>query len=125
MKKDTVPVGNTTAGISVAVTLKGSPTVYRSDHLGTGGDASWSLTRDVPASTTVELPPGTTASDIATISLVRVPIGVDSGATIHATRVWRGFFLGPTYLPGAPTLDWTGSVELTTASPTATIYEAG
>jgi hypothetical protein len=111
--------------VSVLVTLKGSPTVYRSDHLDTGGQPSWSLTRDVPASTTVELPPGTTTSDIATISLVRVPIGVDTGATIHATRVWRGFFLGQTYLPGVSTLSWTGSVDLTPASPTATIYSAG
>jgi hypothetical protein len=125
LKKDSIPVGDTTAGIAVAVTLKGSPTVYRSDHLGTGGQPSWAPTRDVPASTTIELPPDTTSTDIATVTLLRVPIGVDAGATIHATGVWRGFFLGSTYLPGASMLDWTGSVDLTPASPTATIYSAG
>lgn len=120
--KNQVPVGDTTSGVSVEVTLKGSPAVYRSDHLGTGGDPTWSLTRDVPASCTVELPAGTTADDIATIKLVRVPIGVDSGATVHATAVTRGFFLGSDRLPQAGFLDWHGSADLTPSNPTATVH---
>lgn len=124
VKKDQVPVGDTSSGVSVEVTLKGDPTVYRSDHLGTGGDPSWSLTRDVPASSTVELPEGTTADDVASVTLVRVPVGVDLGATVHATSVTRGFFLGSDDLPTPGFLDWHGSVDLTPADPTATIYTA-
>ncbi|MBO0864419.1 MAG: hypothetical protein J2P16_05025 [Mycobacterium sp.] len=122
--KDTIPSGDSSVGASVEITLKGSSTIYRSDHLGTGGDPSWSLARDIPASTTVELPPGTTADDIASVTLVRVPTGADTGATIHATDVTRGFFLDSSYQPEPGILDWHGSVNLTQQSPTATIWTA-
>jgi len=61
VKKDTVPPGNpgpNWVGLAGGVQLKSGATIYRSDHFGTGGLPDWSLQRDDPAATTVELPAG-------------------------------------------------------------------
>ncbi len=126
VKKDTVPPGNSTTpwvGLSVGVKLKGSDTVYRSDHLGTGGLPDWSLQRDDPAATTVELPAGTTQDDIAQIIVFRVVNGAtDPGYSVHVTGVTRGFFLGADYLPEQSFLSWQGSITLTMATPSAVLW---
>ena len=49
-------------GLSVDVRLAGDPTTYSSDHQ----SSDWSVNRDVPAATTVELPVGTTPADTTT-----------------------------------------------------------
>jgi hypothetical protein len=128
VKKNTVPAtndGSSWVGLSVGVTLRGSARVYRSDHLGTGGATDWSIQRDLPAATTVELPSGTTAADVTSIVAYRVVNGsADPGNAVHVTGIIRGFLLGADYLPGASFLTWRGSVTLTAASPVATIWSA-
>jgi hypothetical protein len=93
VKKDTVPPGTrgpNWVGLSVGVKLKSGTTIYRSDHLGTGGAADWSLQRDDPAATTVELPPGTTSDDIAQIVVYRVVNGAPDPDTPSTSRASRG-----------------------------------
>jgi hypothetical protein len=128
VKKDTVPPGNagsTWVGLSVGVKLKGSDTIYRSDHLGTGGETDWSIQRDDPAATTVELPAGTTQNDIDRIVVYRVVNGTpDPGYTVHVTGVERAFLLGSDDLPQSSFLTWSGSLTLTAAAPTATLWSA-
>jgi hypothetical protein len=129
VKKDTVPPGNpgpNWVGASVAVELKNGTTIYRSDHLGTGGATDWSIQRDDPAATTVELPPGTTSADIAQILVYRVVNGSpDPGYAVHVTGVTRAFFLEADYLPEASFLTWQGSITLTAAAPSAVLWAAG
>ncbi len=129
VKKDTIPPGNSTTpwvGLTVGVKLKGGATVYRSDHLGTGGQTDWSLQRDDPAATTVELPAGTTQADIDQILVYRVVNGTtDPGYAVHVTGVTRAFFLGNDYLPQQSFLDWQGGITLTTATPSAVLWPAG
>lgn len=128
VKKDTVPPGNSGSnwvGLSIGVKLKGSDTLYRSDHLGTGGDPSWSIQRDDPAASTVELPPGTTASDISQIVALRTPVGTDPGYAVHVTGIIRGFFLDEADLPQSSFLSWNGSVTLTAVTPSAVLWNAG
>jgi hypothetical protein len=123
--KDTIPPGNNGAnwvGLSVGVKLKGSDTIYRGDHLGTGGDPTWSIQRDIPAATTVELPPGTTQNDIDQILVFRVPVGTDPGYSVHVTNVERAFFLDASNLPQASFLTWSGSLTLTAANPSAVLW---
>lgn len=118
----TVPSGAASGvGVAVDVTLRGDPTVYSSNH----DIPAWSINRDGAQATTVELPPGTTRADIATISVRRVPILTDNGAAVVAVALTRGFFLGRNYLPGRPFLTWAGNVTLTPESPTAQVYPAG
>jgi hypothetical protein len=104
-------------GLSIGVRLKGDPKLYRSDH----ATADWSITREGPAATTVELPAGTQPSDIAEIDALRTPV-VETGASLTVTRVSRAFFLQPDYLPAASFIDWTGSTVLTEQAPTATLW---
>lgn len=123
--KNTIPPGNggsNWVGLSVGVKLKGSDTIYRGDHLGTGGDPSWSIQRDIPAATTVELPPGTTQNDIDQILVFRVPVGTDPGYSVHVTNVERAFFLNASNVPQASFLNWSGSLTLTPASPSAVLW---
>jgi hypothetical protein len=123
-----VAVAHTTAppasasglGLAVEVRLKGDPTTYTSNH----GTAFWTINRDGPAATTVELPVGTKADDVASISVRRVPFGADNGAALTVTRVNRAFFLGRTYLPRPSFARWHGSVTLTVGSPTADLWTA-
>ncbi len=126
VKKDTIPPGNGGAvwvGLSVGVKLKSRDTIYRSDHLGVGGATDWSLQRDDPAATTVELPAGTTVDDIAQIVVYRVVNGApDPGYSVHVTGVLRAFFLGGDFLPDPSFLTWQGGITLTAASPSGVLW---
>src|SRR5262249_38695018 len=104
-------------GLAVDVRLKDA-TTYTSNH----GIAPWTINRNGPAATTVELPVGTTAADVAAISVRRVPIGADNGASLTVTDLDRAFLLNGAYLPRASFAQWHGSVALTTGSPTTEIW---
>jgi hypothetical protein len=123
--KDTTPANadlGPWVGVAVGVRLAGDPTIYRSDHL----IASWSIKRDVPAATTVELPAGVTAADVVELIAYRVPAGdVDTGASVTVTDVNRAFFLDQDYLPQSSFIDWHGTVTLTPVVSEATIWSAG
>jgi hypothetical protein len=117
----TTPAGSAGGvGLALEVRLKGDPTTYSSNH----GIAFWTINRDGPAATTVELPVGTNAGDVASISAVRVPIGTDNGATLSVTRINRAFFLGRTYRPRPSFVRWHGNATLTVGSPTAQLWPA-
>jgi hypothetical protein len=110
--------GNSWVGVAVGVRLLGDPALYRSDHL----TPDWAIQRDLPAATTVELPVGTTAADIAQVLAIRTTSGKkDSGAAVTVTAINRGFFLDATYTPQVSFLSWTGSATLTGTSPTAVL----
>lgn len=118
----TSPAGSASGiGLEVEVRLQGDPTTYTSNH----GIAYWTLNRDGAAATTVELPVGTTAADVASISVRRVPLLADDGASLTVTGLDRGFFLGTGYLPGPSFVRWRGSVALTADTPTAVVWTAG
>jgi len=125
--KDTVPPNPPTGpwvGLALEVRLAGDATVYRSDHL----VPDWSIKRDVPAATTVELPLGTTPDDVVAVMAHRVSVGApDAGSSITVTDVNRAFFLDGSYLPQESFIDWHGSLTLTPAQPTAMLWsrEAG
>jgi hypothetical protein len=121
MVKKSTQGGNSGAswvGVALGVRLAGGDTVYLSNHV----DPTWSIQRDDPAATTVELPPGTTLDDITEVSVHRIVVGVDTGAPVHVTHLGRGFLLGQDYLPGTGLLDWTGDVELSGTTPSAVIW---
>jgi hypothetical protein len=82
----------------------------------------WSIQRDDPAATTVELPPGTTADDVTAIKAVAVPVGTPGDYTIHVRSLNRGFFLGQDFLPGASFLQWSGDEVLTPQRTEAVIW---
>lgn len=84
----------------------------------------WSIQRDDPAATTVELPPGRSAADVEAVKAVAVPVGTTPPADyrITVTSLNRGFFLGSDFLPGASFLDWRGNAVLTAAQPEAVIW---
>lgn len=116
---DTTPPGSAGAvGLIVEVRLKNDPTTYTSNH----GSTAFTLNRDDPAATTAELPAGTTKADLASISVTRVPQGVDGGASLTVTDVQRAFFLGRTYLPKPSFVQWHGSKTLSIPSPTAEVW---
>jgi len=119
---DTTPVASQAGvGLAVDVRVAGDPTTYSSDHL----VPEWSVNRDVPAATTVELPVGTTPTDVVSVAVRRVPIGLtDNGATLTVTDIDRAFLLGADYLPQASFVAWHGSQVLTPASPTAVLWSA-
>lgn len=112
--------GNSWVGVAIGVSLKSAPSVlYRSDHLTSG----WAIQRDVPAATTVELPPGTTAADIASIEAIRVSSGSkDNGVAVTMRSINRGFLLDAGYLPQSSFVTWSGSVSLTPSAPTAVLW---
>jgi hypothetical protein len=119
---DTTPASSSSAvGLAVEVRLKGDATTYTSHH----DNAFITVNRDDPAATTVELPVGTTAADIASIGVRRVPLGVDDDSEMTVTDLGRAFLLGSNYLPGPSILaPWHGSVILTKAAPTAELWTA-
>jgi hypothetical protein len=81
----------------------------------------WSLQRDDPAATTVQLPPGTQPDDIAEIDAIRVPFGPDSGVEVQVEGVNRAFFLGRNDRPGASFFSGSTPATLTTAAPVAVL----
>ncbi len=107
-------------GVAIGVRLHGDPTLYRSDK---GVHPDWSLQRDAPAATTIELPPGTQASDIAEIDAIRVAFGPDTGAAVHVNGVNRAFFLRADR-PTRSFLSGPASLTLTATSPVAAIYRS-
>jgi hypothetical protein len=123
VRKQTVNPPNALAwvGLSIGVRLKGDPALYRSDHL----FPDRSIQRDVPAATTVQLPPGTAPSDIEEITAIRVPAtAVDPGSTIDVQAINRAFFLGEDDQPQKSFLSGPTPATLTPAHPTAVLYSA-
>ena len=120
VKKTTQGVNSGTSwvGVALGVRLAGGDTVYLSNHV----DPTWSIQRDDPAATTVELPAGTTLDDITEVSVHRIVVGADTGAPVQVTHLGRGFLLGQDDLPGPALLDWTGDVELTSTAPAAVVW---
>ena len=112
------PGGSSWAGLALGVRLSGGDTVYVSHHV----DPTWSIRGTGTQATTVELPAGTTADDIAEITAHRIVVGTDPGATIGVTGIDRAFLLGPDYLPEESFLSWTGDVQLTPEQPTAVLW---
>jgi hypothetical protein len=110
--------GPSWVGVALGVRLAGGSTVYLSNHV----DPTWSIQRDDPAATTVELLAGATVEDITEISAHRVVVGADTGADVHVTAVKRGFFLTTDYLPQQSFLAWTGDVVLDEATTSAVIW---
>lgn len=118
---DTAPSSSAASiGLAVDVRLKLDPTVYESNHDITG----WTILRDGPAATTVELPVGTRPVDVESIWVRRVPLGNDDDSTLTVTRLQRAFFLRSGYRPESSFAAWRGAAILTTASPTAQIWPA-
>lgn len=110
--------GSSWVGAALTVKLRSGDTVYVSNHV----DPTWSIQRNDPAATTVELPAGTTQADLESIGVRRVVVGTDSGAAVNVTRLDRGFFLGTDYLPQPSFLTWTGSVTVTATQPEAVLW---
>ena len=122
VRKQTVnpPNGTDWVGLSIGVRLKGDATLYRSDH----DFPDRSLQRDLPAATTVELPPGTKPGDIAEITGIRVPgTATDTGGTIEVQAINRAFFLGRDDRPGTSFVSGATPATLTPQNPTAVLYK--
>ncbi|MDT3441266.1 MULTISPECIES: hypothetical protein [unclassified Pseudofrankia] len=123
LRKSTQGTPNTDAawvGVSVGVKLAGNPTIYRSDL----GVAKWSLRRDEPAATAIELPPGTVAEDIEQIRALRVVgLGRDTKATVQVESIERAFFLDADYKPQESFLFAPVKATLTSASPAVTLLD--
>jgi hypothetical protein len=120
VRKDTLGTNNGVfwVGVTIGVRLKGDPTLYRSDQ---GVHPDWSLQRDDPAATTVQLPPGTQPDDIAEIDAIRVAFGPDSGVDVRVDGVNRAFFLGRNDRPGASFFAGSTSATLSAAVPLAVL----
>jgi hypothetical protein len=121
------PASGTWVGTALAVKLRGADRWYTSHH----DVPDWSIQRDDPAATTVELPPGSTSADVEAIKAVAVPVAktsdppapAPSDYTIHVRRLNRGFLLGDDFLPEPSFLQWSGDVVLTPQQPEAVIWE--
>jgi hypothetical protein len=110
-------------GLTVGIRLAGDPTVYRSDH----SHPDWSIARDDPAATTIELPAGTTPADVVQVVGIRQPLALgvgDNGAPVTVTSINRAFFLGSDYQPGASFLATPLTVTLTPDQPQAPLWSA-
>lgn len=127
--KTTSPAnGSAGVGTAIGVKLKGDPTLYISNH----NVPDWSITRDNPAATTVELPAGTTTSDIESIQAIAVPfdsnpndaINPPANYQITVKDVNRAFMLDSDYKPQASLMEWHGTQVLTAQNPTAVIWTA-
>jgi hypothetical protein len=113
----TPPASGSWVGTALEVQVDGR--WYASHH----GEPTWSIQRDDPAATTVELPEGTAADDVEAVRAVAVPVGTPPADwRIDVSSLNRGFFLGSDYLPGDSFLDWRGSATLTPAQPEAIIW---
>ncbi|UGQ11817.1 hypothetical protein LO772_34475 [Yinghuangia sp. ASG 101] len=105
-------------GVTLGVRLKGDPTLYRSDN----GHADWSLSRDDPAATTVRLPAGAKASDIAEIVAIRTVYGADTGSSVTVNAVNRAFLLTADDRPDRALPVAFDPATLTAADPEAVLY---
>lgn len=106
-------------GTAYGARLTGSPIIYWSHHL----VPTSSISRDIPAATAIELPPGRSARDVVAIYATRVPVhGYSGNGTVTVTRLARGFTLDAFAYPTASVITWTGSVTLTQAAPTALLW---
>ncbi|WP_232303691.1 hypothetical protein [Pseudofrankia sp. DC12] len=111
---------NAWVGVTIGIKLAGDPTIYRSDL----GVAKWSLRRDEPAATAIELPPGTVADDIEQIRAVRVVgAGRDTKAKVQIESIERAFFLDADYLPQASFLFSPTQATLTSANPAVVLLD--
>jgi hypothetical protein len=115
------PAAGSWAGTALAVKLKGGERWYSANH----DVPDWSIQRDDPAATTVELPSGTTAEDLEAIKAIAVPVGVPGDYRIAVTALNRGFLLSTDFLPQPSFLTWSGSEILTPQRPEAVIWQAG
>jgi hypothetical protein len=121
------PAPGTWVGTALAVKLRGGDRWYTSHH----GVPDWSIQRDDPAATTVELPPGSTSADVEAIKAIAVPVAKTSEPpapappdyTIHVRRLNRAFLLDDDFLPQPSFLQWSGDVTLTPQQPEAVIWE--
>lgn len=104
--------------ISVAVKLKNDETWYTSHH----NISSWSINRNGPAATTVELPAGTDANDIEVIKVVSINNSLDYNITLMNTN--RAFFLDNTYKPQSSFFQWNGEKKLTPENPECTLWNS-
>jgi hypothetical protein len=116
------PAPGTWVGTALQVKLKGSDEWYLSNH----AVPDWSIQRDDPAATTVELPPGSTPADVEAVKATAVPVGAaaPSDYRIEVTAISRGFMLGATYLPGASFVQWNGRETLTPARSEVVLWRA-
>ena len=112
------PPSGSWAGTAVQVKLAGDDRWYSSNH----GVPDWSIQRDDPAATTVELPAGHGADDVEAIKAVAVPVGAPGDYRVDVRSLNRGFFLGTDFLPGASFLQWSGDEVLTPTRPEAVIW---
>jgi hypothetical protein len=112
------PPSGSWIGTALEVKLAGDPQWYSSHH----GVPDWSIQRDDPAATTVELPPGTGADDVEAVKAVAVPVGAPGDYRITVSSLNRGFFLGTDFLPGDSFLTWSGEEVLTPDRPEAVIW---
>lgn len=112
-------------GTAIVVKLAGDPKRYTSHHDIDGH----SVTRDDPAATTIELPPGTTAGDVREVRALAVPINPDGAEvprdyTVEFTEIERAFFLDEGYRPRPSFIRWEGNETLTPQRPEAVVWEA-
>jgi hypothetical protein len=113
----TPPASGSWVGTALEVLVGGR--WYSSHH----SEPTWSIQRDDPAATTVELPPGTAAGAVEAVRAVAVPVGTPPGDwRIDVTSINRGFFLGADYRPGASFLAWRGTATLTPAQREAVLW---
>lgn len=110
------PASGSWVGTALEVSVGGR--WYSSHH----GVPDWSIQRDDPAATTIELPPGSGPEDVEAIKAVAVPVGTPPADwRIELTSLNRGFFLDDDYAPGASFLQWRGTAVLTPGQPEAVI----
>ena len=122
------PASGTWVGTALAVKLRGGDRLFTSHH----DVPDWSIQRDDPAATTVELPPGATSADVEAIKAIAVPVARTSDPpapapadyAIGVRRLNRGFLLDDDFLPEPSFLQWSGDAVLTPQQPEAVIWEA-
>jgi hypothetical protein len=120
----TPPLPGTWVGTALAVKLAGDDRWYTSNH----NVPDWSIQRDIPAATTVELPAGKTAADVEAVKAFAVPVPSSASPApadyrIDVTSVNRGFFLDTAFLPAPSFLAWTGDVVLTPDHPEGILWQ--
>jgi hypothetical protein len=119
------PAPGSWVGVALAVQLRGSDRWFTSNH----DVPDWSIQRDDPAATTIELPPGTARAAVAAVGAVAVPVGTATAPPpadyrITVTALRRGFLLRRDFLPGKPLLNWSGNVTLSPAASAAVLWRA-